>query len=67
MFQELAEDISELKSKIINKEEFISSARKIESKIQDGINNIKQRYVEATHLTKACSKVSLTTGKHVVI
>ena len=66
-FQELAEDISDVKSKIINKEGFLNSAKKIQSKIQDEIDNIKQRYAEVIHPIKAYSKISLTSIKRGVI
>ena len=64
-FQELAEDISDVKSKIINKEVFLNSAKKIQSKIQDEIDNIKHRYAEAIRPIKAYSKISLTSIKRV--
>lgn len=52
-----------MKSKIINKEGFLNSAKKIQSKIQDEIDNIKQRYAEVIHPIKAYSKTSLTSIK----
>lgn len=54
-----------MKSKIINKEVFLNSAKKIQSKIQDEIDNIKNRYAEAIRPIKAYSKISLTSIKRV--